>query len=80
VGESFEIKVARDAGALRVEARAAGARLSERLPVLLHGCPVASLGTVDGRAHVERSATGDVRVAIDARARGQALVSPCRPR
>jgi hypothetical protein len=74
-GEALEITVARDSGALRVEARAAAARLSQRLRVLLHGCPVASLGTVDGRARVERSATGDVRVTLDARARGLALVS-----
>jgi len=58
-GEALEITVARDSGALRVEARAAAARLSQRLRVLLHGCPVASLGTVDGGAQVERSATGD---------------------
>ena len=74
-GEALEITVARDSGALRVEARAAAARLSQRLRVLLHGCPVASLGTVDGGAQVERSATGDVRVALDARARGLAFVS-----
>ena len=58
-----------------MEARAAAARLSQRLRVLLHGCPVASLGTVDGRAQVERSATGDVRVVLNARAHGLALVS-----
>jgi hypothetical protein len=74
-GEALEITVARDSGALRVEARAAAARLSQRLRVLLHGCPVASLGTVDGGARVERSATSDVRVALNARARGLALVS-----
>ncbi len=74
-GEVLEVTVARDSGVLRVEARAAAARLSQRLRVLVHGCPVASLGTVDGGAQVERSATGDVRVVLDARARGLALVS-----
>ena len=74
-GEALEITVARDSGALRVEVRAAAARLSQRLRVLLHGCLVASLGTVDGGAQVERSATGAVRVALNARARGLALVS-----
>ena len=74
-GEALEITVARDHATLRVEARAAAARMSQRLRVLLHGCPVASLGTVDGGAQVERSATGDVRVALNARARGLALVS-----
>ena len=74
-GEVLEITVARDGGALRVEARASAARLSRRLRVLLHGCPVASLGTVDGGAQVERSAGGDVRVALSTRARGLALVS-----
>ena len=74
-GETLEITVSRSSGVLHVEARAAAARLSPRLRILLHGCPVASLGTVDGEAEVERSATGDVRVALNARARGLALVS-----
>lgn len=74
-GETLEITVARDSGARRVEARANGLRLSERLRVLLHGCPVASLGTIDGTARVERDAAGEVRVATSARARGLALVS-----
>ncbi len=74
-GETLEITVARDSGALRVEVLSAAARLSQRLRILLHGCPVASLGTLDGRAQVERSAAGDVRVVLDARARGLALVS-----
>ena len=73
--EALEITVARDSGTLRVEARASGARLSQRLRVLLHGCPVASLGTVDGGGQVERSAAGDIRVALNARARGLALVA-----
>ncbi|MCG6924109.1 MAG: transglycosylase domain-containing protein [Acidobacteria bacterium] len=74
-GEVLEITVARDRGALRVEARASAAQLSRRLHLLLHGCPVASLGTVDGAAQLERSAGGDVSVVVSTRARGLALVS-----
>jgi hypothetical protein len=73
--ERLEITVGRDSGAQRVETRLDSVRLSQRLHVLLHGCPVASLGTVDGGAQVERSAAGEVRVAVDARVRGLALVS-----
>jgi hypothetical protein len=74
-GETLEITLARDSRARRVEARADGLRLSERLRVLLHGCPVARLGTIDGTAQLERGDAGEVRVATRARARGLALVS-----
>jgi hypothetical protein len=74
-GETLEITLTRDSRARRVEARADGLRLSERLRVLLHGCPVGRLGTIDGTARVERNAAGEVRVATSARARGLALAS-----
>ncbi len=73
--ERLEITVERDTGAHRIETRLHSVRLSQRLRVLLHGCPFASLGTVDGGSQVEQSATGEVRVAVDARVRGLALVS-----
>ncbi len=55
--------------------RADGLRLSERLRVLVHGCPVARLGTIDGTAQVERDAAGEVRVTTSARAHRIALAS-----
>jgi hypothetical protein len=73
--ERLEITVARDADAQRVEARLDSVQMSRRCRILLHGCPVASLGTVDGASRVERSVAGEIRVAVDARARGLALVS-----
>lgn len=74
-GERLQIELSRSAGALQVQVHAAGARLSERLGVLVHGCPVASLGTADGDLAVSRDGDGAIRVTARGRSRALAVAS-----
>jgi hypothetical protein len=58
-----------------LEARATNARLSELMRILVRGCPIAEPGTVDGEARVEQDASGAIRLAVRARARGLAVAT-----
>jgi len=74
-GERLQLELSRPGDGLEVRAHAASARLSERLGVLVHGCPLASLGTADGDLVVIRDAEGTVRVTARGRSRALAVAS-----
>ena len=74
-GEQLQLEISRSDGALEVRAHADRARLSERLAVLVHGCPVASLGTADGELTVSRDPDGTVHLTARGRSRGLAVAS-----
>jgi hypothetical protein len=75
-GERLELDVRRGLpGHVLVQARATNARLSRLVRILVHGCPVADPGTVDGDVRVERDPRDGVRLAVQGRARGLAIAS-----
>jgi penicillin-binding protein 1A len=74
-GERLELELRRGSGTVEARAGATHARLSQFVRVLLHGCPIADLGTVDGDGRIEREASGAIRLSMRARARALAVAS-----
>jgi hypothetical protein len=74
-GERLELDVRRGPGTVELQAHATNARLSPLLRILVHGCPIADPGTIDGDARVERDPSGAVRLAVGARARAIAVAT-----
>jgi hypothetical protein len=73
LGEEMELTASDGPRGRQLRARASNARLSTLLHVLLGGCVVADLGTVDGEGRLERDAAGTFRVALRARTLGFAV-------
>jgi hypothetical protein len=75
-GERLEVDVRRGPpGHEALEVRAANVRLSRLVRILLHGCPIADPGTVDGDARIALAPEDAVEVAVRGKARGIAVAA-----
>ena len=74
-GERLELELQRRPEIVELRARATNARLAELVRILVHGCPIADPGTVDGDARIARDASGAIRLAVRVRARALAVAS-----
>lgn len=73
--EELDLALSGNPGGMWLRAHASNARLSEFVRVLIGGCLLADLGTVDGDGRLDRDPRGAIQVALRARTRGFALGS-----
>ena len=73
--EELDLAVSGNSGSMMLRAHASNARLSEFVRVLMGGCVLADLGTVDGEGRIDQDPTGVIQAALRARTRGLALAS-----
>jgi hypothetical protein len=74
-GERLELEWQRGSENAELRVRATNARLAELVRILVHGCPIGDLGTVDGDARVTREPSGAIRVTVQARTRALAVAT-----